>query len=117
MASEARRGVGWRGRCHSFVAAARCRGRQWVLVSLIAAAAGAPAADSNAAAFLHASRTTVPFGYISQGYASPVQAVFITNTGDAALAITALTLEGAQPGDFAVAASGTCGASITLNPS
>jgi hypothetical protein len=64
---------------------------------------------------LHLSRTTVPFAYVSQHSPSPVQAVFATNTGASALTITALSLEGAQPGDFAIAASGTCTAGLVLN--
>jgi len=66
--------------------------RTWVPV--VAAIFMLQAADVRAAAIQHLSRTTVPFSYVSPAFTSPVQAVLVTNTGDAPLTITALTLEG-----------------------
>ena len=70
---------------------------------------------SSAQAVLHLSRTAVPFSYVSQGYPSPVQAVFVTNTGDAPLTLNGLTLEGASPGDFALAPGGSCTPFLVLD--
>ena len=86
-------------------------------VPVIAAIALLHATQTPAAAIQHLSRTTAPFGYVSQASTSPVQAVLVTNTGDVSLTISALTLEGAQPGDFGIAASGTCAPPIALGPS
>jgi hypothetical protein len=80
----------------------------------LAVAAMLPAGTAAGEAVQHLSRATVPFGYISQGFTSQVQPVFVTNTGDAPLTISALTLEGPQAGNFAIAASGTCAPPITL---
>ncbi len=60
------------------------------------------------------SRTAVQFGYVSQGVASPVQPVFVTNTGDAALVISEATITGPQAADFT--SGGTCSVPITLQP-
>ena len=88
--------------------------RALVLVGMIATVL--LAGDAVAAAIQQLSRTVVAFAYVSQGFTSPVQPVFVTNTGDAPLTIGALTLEGSQPGDFGIATSGTCTPPIALGP-
>ncbi len=72
------------------------------------------AAHCHAAPVVSLSRPSVDFGPVGVGTKSGVQPVFVTNTGDAPLTISALTLGGAQAGDFAVA--GTCGPPVTLAP-
>jgi len=60
------------------------------------------------------SRTAVAFARVPQGYPSPVQPVFVTNVGDGALVVTALSLGGEAPEDFRLAESGTCRPPATL---
>lgn len=71
-----------------------------------------PAVD--AAPIAHLSRTRVDFGYVSRNTTSPTQPVFVTNTGDAPLAIAAIALGGWKPGEFGL--SGTCAAPLSLAP-
>ena len=86
-------------------------GRVLLLLSLAAAPFAAVAASQ-----AHFSRASVAFGFVSQGFPSPTQPVFVTNTGDAALAISTLAIGGNQPGDFSVAPTGTCGPPASLAP-
>jgi len=74
-------------------------------------AVSVPALGAPVAGF---SRTSVQFGFVSQGVASPTAPVFVTNTGDADLTLTSLALSGAQAGDFLV--RGTCAPPLTLRP-
>ena len=76
------------------------------LLTLVGAAVAEPIA--------HLSRTAVSFGRVPKGVPSPVQPVFVTNTGNASLTIQALTLGGPNPGDFTV--GGTCAPPTTLAP-
>jgi len=59
------------------------------------------------------SRAAIDFGAPS-GPTSTVQAVFVTNTGDALMAISGMAITGADAADFSVA--GTCGPPISLPP-
>jgi hypothetical protein len=63
---------------------------------------------------LHASRTIVDFGYTRPGDANDVQPVFITNTGDAPLTLTAITLGGLFPTNYRV--GGTCQVAVPVAP-
>jgi hypothetical protein len=86
-----------------------CIGAIWAFAALalpVGLAAAAPAIDL--------SRSSVDFGYVARGTVSPVQPVFVTNTGDAPLAVSAVTLGGSNPGEFAVA--GTCAPPLSLPP-
>jgi len=74
--------------------------------------AALPAVD--AAPIAHLSRTRVDFGYVSRNTTSPTQPVFVTNTGDAPLAISAIALGGWKPGEFRL--SGTCAVPLSLAP-
>jgi chitodextrinase len=51
------------------------------------------------------------FGSVKRGVTSAPQRVTVTNTGTATLTIASITLGGANPGDFAIAAR-TCGATL-----
>lgn len=66
-----------------------------------------PPSVAAAGPVLDLSRSAVIFGRMPQNFASPTQPVFVTNTGDAPLALTALSIGGANATDFA--AGGTCG--------
>ena len=83
--------------------------RWWL--GVLALACATPAA---AGPVLDLSRNAIAFGYISRGTTSPVQPVFVTNTGDAPLSLSAVTLGGLKPEEFSV--SGTCSAPRTLAP-
>ena len=72
------------------------------------------AATAQAAPVAQPSRSVVEFGFISPGIASPPQPVFVTNTGDAPLAISALAKSGPQADDFAL--GGTCSVPASLAP-
>ena len=87
-----------------------CRKPRWCLAVL----AVASAAPSLAGPVLDLSRAAVGFGYVSRGTTSPVQPVFVTNTGDAPLSLSAVTLGGLKPDEFSV--SGTCSAPRQLAP-
>lgn len=87
-----------------------CRKPRWC-VAVLAVASAAP---TLAAPVLDLSRDAVAFGYVSRGTTSPVQPVFVTNTGDAPLSLSAVTLGGLKPEEFSV--SGTCNAPRTLAP-
>ena len=63
------------------------------------------------------SRTTVAFGHISVQDAEWRAAIFVTNTGDAPLNISGLTIGGRDPGVSAVfMVAGTCVPPVTLPP-
>ena len=73
------------------------------------------------------SPATVPFGSLTAGTTSAPMAVTLSNTGNAALNITGITLAGANPTDFAIstgsnacattlAANATCSIYITFTP-
>jgi hypothetical protein len=61
------------------------------------------------------SPSSLSFGNELAGAASSSQAITLSNTGNAALSITGLTLTGANPSDFAQ--SNTCGASVAAGAS
>ena len=91
----------------------------WLRHALATATCGALVACcaanvASAAPALDLSRSAIAFGYVSRNTTSPVQPVFVTNTGDAPLTVSAVTLGGWKPGEFAVA--GTCSAPLTLAP-
>ena len=85
-------------------------------IALLAACAGLLAAATFAAAapVAQVSRASVQFGFVEKGAVSPVQPVFVTNTGDASLTIAASNVAGAQAAAYTVA--GTCGPPATLAP-
>ena len=64
-----------------------------------------------AAGVAHLSRTTVAFSIVP-AFAIHVQPVFVTNTGDAPLNVSSISLSGTNASDFTL--SGTCGTTITL---
>ncbi len=72
------------------------------------------AVQCHAVPLVHLSRTAVDFGPLGLSTMSSVQPVFVTNTGDSPLMISAITLGGAQAGDFAIA--GTCAPPVTIAP-
>jgi len=80
--------------------------------ALMLAAALSCAAQCHAAPFVHLSRPGVDFGTLGLSTMSSVQPVFVTNTGDSPLTISALALGGPQAGDFAIAS--TCAPPITI---
>jgi fibronectin type 3 domain-containing protein len=59
------------------------------------------------------SRNSVSFGNQTTGGASPAQQVTVTNTGTADLAISGITVSGANSGDFAQ--TNDCGATLASN--
>ncbi len=65
-----------------------------ILVSFVLSGAAA------AAPVLNLSRPFVSFGRIPPGVTSEIQAVFLTNVGDAPLAISGLVLGGINPTDY-----------------
>ena len=82
--------------------------------ALILAAALSCAAQCHAAPLVHLSRSSVDFGPLGFLSISSVQPVFVTNTGDSPLTISAVTLGGPQSNKFAIA--GTCAPPITIAP-
>jgi DNA-binding beta-propeller fold protein YncE len=56
-----------------------------------------------------ASASAIAFGLQQVGSISAAQSVTITNTGDAALTVSSVSIGGAQPGAFAIAADGCAG--------
>jgi hypothetical protein len=76
----------------------------WICLSGFAAAAPQ----------LQLSRTTIDFGLIGSGVRSSAQPVFVMNTGDAPLVLSAIGLSGAQASDFHV--DTTCIPPVTLPP-
>jgi uncharacterized repeat protein (TIGR03803 family) len=72
-----------------------------------------------------ASLSPIGLSFASQavGTTSAAQTITLTNTGNAALSITGITITGSNPGDFAasscpssLAAAGTCVISVTFTP-
>jgi len=67
---------------------------------------------------------SLTFSSQNQGTTSPVQSVTLTNSGNAALSITAISVGGANPGDFrqtnscgsSVVAGGNCSIGVTFTP-
>src|SRR6185369_11070366 len=57
------------------------------------------------------SRTSVDFGDQPTGTTGPAQTITLTNTGGAALSITAISLSGPNVSDFALTSS--CGSTLT----
>jgi hypothetical protein len=82
--------------------------------ALILAAVLSCAAQCHAAPLVHLSRASVDFGALGFQSISSVQPVFVSNTGDAPLTISAVTLGGPQSGSFVIA--GTCAPPITIAP-
>ena len=72
------------------------------------------AAAAVAGPLLDLSRTEVDFGRTPQNITSQVQPVWVTNTGDALLVISGLTILGVYSSDFAL--GGTCTPPATLQP-
>lgn len=64
---------------------------------------------------LELSRSKIDWGYVKAGTPNDIQPVFVSNTGDASLAIAAISLQQDYPGTFKV--GGTCQAGQTLRPS
>ncbi len=70
------------------------------------------------------SPTTLSFGSVTTGVTSTAQTLTLSNTGSAALAISGITIGGANPADFAetntcgtsLAAGATCTISVTFTP-
>ncbi len=73
------------------------------------------ASVAHAGPVLHVSRTTVHFGYMMPGFRGDVEPVFVTNTGDAPLTLSALTLGGGSPQYFQVV-GGTCQIGTPIAP-
>ena len=82
-----------------------------VLASLVGACGVSAAWSLPVADF---SRTAIGFSYHTRAVPSAVQPVFVSNVGDAALNISAITLSGSHPEDFSVA--GTCAPPVRLAP-
>jgi len=69
--------------------------------------------------------STLPFGSETEGTASATQSVTLTNTGNASLLITSISVTGANASDFSqtnscgglVGANGTCTIIVTFTPS
>jgi hypothetical protein len=57
------------------------------------------------------SPSSLNFGSVNRGVTSAPQRVTLTNTGTAVLTIASIAIAGANPGDFAIAAT-TCGATL-----
>jgi hypothetical protein len=87
-------------------------------VTVVAAAlllfAAAPVSVASAAPVATFSRQEVDFSRVPSDADSPVQAVFVTNTGDAPLNISGTSITGNDPSSFRVA--GTCMAPLILPP-
>lgn len=70
------------------------------------------------------STSNLSFNSENQGATSPAQSVTLTNSGNAALSISAISLAGTNPGDFQqsntcgsnVAAGGSCSVGVTFKP-
>ncbi len=70
------------------------------------------------------SPSSLTFSSENQGTTSPVQSVMLTNAGNAALSITAISVGGANPGDFrqtnscgsSIVAGGNCSIGVTFTP-
>lgn len=70
------------------------------------------------------SPSSLTFSSENQGTTSPVQSVMLTNSGNAALSITGISVGGASPGDFrqtnncgsSVGAGGNCSIGVTFTP-
>lgn len=70
------------------------------------------------------SPSTLTFSSENQGATSPVQSVTLTNTGNAVLSLTSMSVGGANPGDFlqtnscgpSVLAGGKCSVGVTFTP-
>ena len=61
------------------------------------------------------SPATLPFGNQTLGTSSAAQNITLTNTGNATLTLTSISLTGANPGDYAQ--TNTCGSSLAANAS
>jgi hypothetical protein len=70
------------------------------------------------------SASSLTFSSENQGTTSPVQSVMLTNAGNAALSITAISVGGVNPGDFrqtntcgsSIVAGGNCSIGVTFTP-
>ncbi|HUI40640.1 MAG TPA: choice-of-anchor D domain-containing protein [Terriglobia bacterium] len=79
-----------------------------------------------AAPFITLSTSSLAFGSVFVGTTSAAQSVIVTNTGNAALLVSSVTLGGTNPGDFSVtgdtctgssvAPAGTCEIDATFSP-
>lgn len=74
---------------------------------------GAPS-GAFAGPVMNLSRSAIGFGAVALNFASPVQPLFITNTGDASLEVAELAISGAASTEFGL--SGTCVAPFALAP-
>ena len=98
-------------------------------VSIADSATGSPQSitlsGTGAAPAANISTTNLSFGSLSVGTSSTAQALTLTNTGNAALNITGISVTGSNASDFAqtnncgssVAASTSCTISVTFTPS
>jgi hypothetical protein len=71
--------------------------------------------QQNPSAAVSLSTTSLNFGSLPVGLASPPQTITVTNTGGVALNITGISLTGADPADFSEAT--TCGTSLATGGS
>ena len=104
-------------------------GSRTASVSITDSASGSPQAVSlsgtGAVPAVSLSATSLSFGNQSVGTPSTAQSVTLTNSGNATLSITSVTLTGTNAGDFAqsnncgssVAGGATCTISVTFTPS
>jgi len=83
-------------------------GQLGVPIDGVGTAAAAPVASLTPA--------TVPFGNVTSGTTSAAMQLKLSNTGNATLNITGISIVGANPSDFAVATgANACGASLALD--
>ncbi len=89
-------------------------GMKWRMLGVVATTTLAALAAGAAcgAPVLGVSRSLVDWGFVEFSQGNDVQAVYLTNTGDAPLTLTGITLQGAP--DFSVA--GTCVSALVLGP-
>ncbi|MCB0188444.1 MAG: choice-of-anchor D domain-containing protein, partial [Caldilineaceae bacterium] len=73
-------------------------------------------ASTTAAPEIDVAPGSIDFGTVETGSTSPAQAVTIQNLGDVSLSISAISLSGADAGQFAIS-SNDCGASVSAGAS
>jgi hypothetical protein len=96
----------------------------WTMQMVALAPASASGSDPDPSPNASVSPTTLTFASQTAGTASPSQTVTLSNTGNAALSITGISITGSDPSDFAetnscgssVAAGTSCNISVTFTP-
>ena len=83
---------------------------RWLALALVGISVGM-AIDATAAPVANFSRTSIRFDNVAP-FEGSVQPVFLTNTGDASLHVSAITLGGANASQFTL--GGTCSPPVTL---